>query len=97
MGRADFKQRVGGFLASTCHNVRYRTRKGRLSYLFVEIGYVWGRNVTVFPEYDRDDWKHWIDADDDRQETREEVLIAGSESPVTFKADRWCIFDARLT
>ncbi len=29
--------RVGGLLASTCHNVRYRTRKGRLCYLFVSL------------------------------------------------------------
>ena len=37
VGRADFKQRVGGFLASTCHNVRYRMFNARLFYLFVSL------------------------------------------------------------
>jgi hypothetical protein len=35
-GEGDFKQRVGGFLASTCHIVRYRTFNARLCYLFVQ-------------------------------------------------------------
>jgi hypothetical protein len=36
-GEGDFKERVGGFLASTCHNDYYRTFKGRLRYRFVSV------------------------------------------------------------
>ena len=48
------------------------------------------------PAYDRDDWLHWIDEDDDCQNTRHEVLIDESRSAVTYKNDRQCQVKAGL-
>ena len=42
------------------------------------------------PEYDRGDWKHWVDTDGDCQDARQEVLIAESLVSVTFETDRQC-------
>ena len=42
------------------------------------------------PAYDRKAWKHWIDADRDCQNTRHEVLIEESLTPVMFKTDKGC-------
>ena len=42
------------------------------------------------PEYDRGDWKNWVDADGDCQDERQEVLIEESLEAVTFETDREC-------
>ena len=42
------------------------------------------------PDYDRGDWRHWVDADGDCQDARQEVLVKESLDEVTFETDRQC-------
>lgn len=42
------------------------------------------------PQYDRGDWRHWIDAEKDCQNTRHEVLVEESLIGPTFKAADEC-------
>ena len=42
------------------------------------------------PEYDRSDWRHWVDEDGDCRDARQEVLVEESLDEVTFETDRGC-------
>ena len=46
--------------------------------------------ASEIDRYDRRNWDHWNDADDDCQDARQEVLIAESEVAVTYEDDRNC-------
>ena len=45
---------------------------------------------ATLPDYDRNDWKQWTDADRDCQDARNEVLIAESQTRVAYRTDRKC-------
>ncbi len=45
----------------------------------------------MLPEYDRDEWRHWIDVDNDCQNARHEVLIEESQIAVTYTNERQCL------
>ena len=49
---------------------------------------------TGIPAYSRSQWKHWVDADGDCQDARQEVLIEESLEPLTYETDRECRVEA---
>jgi hypothetical protein len=58
--------------------------------LFLFIAVVIPFIASAASEYSRKDWNHWIDSDNDCQNTRHELLISESLSPVNYKNDKKC-------
>jgi hypothetical protein len=52
------------------------------------------RDQGASQRYNRKNWKHWIDADRDCQDTRQEILIRDSLSKVKFKIGGNCRVDS---
>lgn len=55
--------------------------------LILVVFVVGAATAQEIPEYDRGEFTHWVDDDRDGQNTRQEVLIAFSLSPVEFTSD----------
>jgi hypothetical protein len=50
----------------------------------------WPVFAETIPDYNRGDWKHWIDHDSDCLDTRHELLLRESLTAVTFKTNSNC-------
>lgn len=48
-------------------------------------------NRSYLSIYNRKDWPHWTDTDGDCQDTRAEILINYSSTPVKFKRNKGCV------
>ena len=48
------------------------------------------RDVGDVAEYDRGEWRHWLDEDGDCQDARQEVLIAEADGPLTYETGERC-------
>ena len=48
------------------------------------------RDVGDVPEYDRGEWKHWLDENGDCQDARQETLIAEADGPLTYETEGSC-------
>ena len=60
-----------------------------ISLLLLIPDYGSGQPNSIKP-YQRSEWRHWIDEDNDCQNLRHEILIAQSSIPVTFTNNRQC-------
>ena len=66
-----------------------RNQASKAIFFFVFISPVW-----ACPKYDRDLYPNWIDADNDCQNARAEVLIRDSKGPVKFRGGGDCSVDS---
>ena len=48
------------------------------------------RETRQIPDYDRGEWRHWLDEDGDCQDARQEALIAEADGPLTYETEEQC-------
>lgn len=48
------------------------------------------RETREIPDYDRGEWRHWLDEDGDCQDARQETLIAEADGPLTYETEEQC-------
>lgn len=48
------------------------------------------RETRQIPDYDRGEWRHWLDEDGDCQDARQETLIAEADGPLTYETEEQC-------
>jgi len=61
----------------------------KLTFLFL-FSFVLYSNSVIAGEYNRKDWPHWIDVDEDCQNTRMEILIRDSVGLIGFHSKEFC-------
>ena len=48
------------------------------------------RESREIPDYDRGEWKHWLDEDGDCQDARQETLIAEADGALAYETEEQC-------
>jgi hypothetical protein len=69
-----------------CDNAEHKLKFGTSS----KQSKVIQNNLLKIPGYNRNNWPHWIDQNNDCQNTRHEILIRDSNKPVSFKTSKGC-------
>jgi hypothetical protein len=76
---------------ANCLDAGGRLPKGKVQQVEKATAEAIEENRAFVTLYNRDDWPHWLDSDNDCQNTRHEILIQTSLKPVEFKTVNQCV------